>query len=188
MYRRLGKRLLDIACASLAIVALSPFMALASFLIWLEDRGSPMFRQMRVGQNGQPFVILKFRTMSVSTENVASDRLTAPTITRVGRVLRRLNVDELPQLINILRADMSIVGPRPALPSQTELIALRADLHADSIRPGLTGLAQVRAYDNMPDQEKAAHDAEYVRNVRFTTDVKIIAQTVRYLTKPPPTY
>jgi len=118
MYSSYGKRLLDIVLAAIALLILSPLMLLTALAIYLEDGASPLFRQQRVGQEGKLFELLKFRSMGVNAAQVPSAQANSLTITRIGQFIRRTNIDELPQLINILRGDMSIVGPRPALPSQ----------------------------------------------------------------------
>ena len=179
---------MDIVASTTAIAILSPVLVVTAILVWLEDGRPILFRQVREGANHRPFVIIKFRSMAPNTSSIASSEIVAPAITRTGRVIRRLNIDELPQLVNILRGDMSIVGPRPALPSQLELVDLRARLGALSARPGLTGLAQIRSYDGMPTAEKAAHDSEYAERITFRGDIAIIARTFGYLIKPPPTY
>jgi O-antigen biosynthesis protein WbqP len=109
-------------------------------------------------------------------------------VTRVGRFIRRTNIDELPQLLNVIRGDMSVVGPRPPIPSQTELCLMRQQTGADKCRPGITGLAQIRGYDHMPETEKAEYDTEYANQVSFWNDVKIIAGTFPVLTRKPPVY
>src|SRR5205823_7797451 len=120
-----------------------------ALLIHLEDRGPVLFRQQRSGRDGRPFRIFKFRSMPVNTGDVPSSQARSLRVTRVGQIIRRLNIDELPQLINILRGDMSVVGPRPALPTQTALLDMRKANAAIKCKPGLTGLAQVNSYDNM---------------------------------------
>jgi O-antigen biosynthesis protein WbqP len=187
-YRDSGKRVVDVCGAATVLVAASPVLAVAAAAIWIEDRHTPFFQQVRVGQNHKPFVLVKFRSMRVSTESVESNVASEAWITRVGRVLRRTNIDEVPQLWNVLRGDMSLIGPRPALPSQEGLVALRDAGDVYDLKPGLTGLAQVRAYDGMPDAEKAAHDAEYARRLTFLVDVGIVLRTLKYLTRRPPTY
>lgn len=126
--------------------------------------------------------------MIKDTPDVPSNSAEALKITRVGRIIRRANVDELPQLLNVLRGDMSIVGPRPALPTQSDVIAFRKKSGADQIKPGLTGLAQVNAYDGMPAEAKADWDSRYSSSVSFVTDLKIILATAKYILKPPPVY
>ena len=188
IYRAFGKRLLDIACAAVAIALLSPILLVTAILVWFEDGKPILFRQIRMGANHSPFAIIKFRSMPRNTFSVASSEIGTPVVTKIGRVIRRLNIDELPQLVNILRGDMSIVGPRPALPSQIELVGLRDQLGVYSAKPGLTGLAQIRSYDGMSVEEKAAHDSEYAERITFRGDIAIIARTFGYLSKPPPTY
>lgn len=188
MYRRWGKRPFDCVAAVAGLAILSPMMAVIGVCIWLEDRGSVIFKQSRVGKDEIPFTIWKFRTMPASTASVPSAAITTPTTTRVGAVIRRLSLDELPQLVNVLRGEMSLVGPRPALPSQTELIELRRISGATRVRPGMTGLAQIRSYDGMPDDEKAAHDGEYAESLTMLNDLSILTRTATYLLKPPPKY
>lgn len=188
MYRRFGKRVLDIALSGIALVILSPLMLLVALAIRLEDGGPALFRQERVGRERKQFTILKFRSMPVNTGDVPSAQARAFRITRIGAFIRRTNIDELPQLINILRGDMSIVGPRPALPQQEELCAMREKNGALRCRPGLTGLAQINSYDGMLDSQKAAWDAQYAANITFLGDIKIILQTFGYLLRPPPVY
>jgi O-antigen biosynthesis protein WbqP len=188
MYTTLGKRLVDIVLAGLALVVAIPVLALIGLLIRAGDGGPALFRQRRIGREGKPFELLKFRSMPVNTENVPSDQARALRVTPFGRILRRTNIDELPQLWNILRGDMSIVGPRPALATQEELLVLRQRSGATRCRPGLTGLAQVSSYDGMPVADKAGHDATYAEAISFALDVQIIIRTVGYLFRPPPTY
>jgi O-antigen biosynthesis protein WbqP len=126
--------------------------------------------------------------MAVGTGDIPSARAGVLRITRVGRVIRRTNIDELPQLVNILRGDMSLVGPRPALPSQAELLALRGANGAAACRPGLTGLAQIRSYDGMPEPEKARWDGQYAATISLRRDLAIVLGTFRYLARRPPVY
>ena len=188
MYLRVGKRLFDIVVSAIGLAGLSPVFAITALAIVLDD-GWPVFhRQLRVGLHEANFTLYKFRSMPLGCDIVPSSVLTQPSLTRVGRLIRRYNVDELPQLVNILMGDMSVVGPRPALPVQEELCRRRREAQAFTLKPGLTGLAQVRAYDNMPDEEKVSHDSEYASSASFLTDLRIIFRTVIYLLKRPPTY
>ncbi|WP_194860228.1 sugar transferase [Dietzia sp. SYD-A1] len=187
-YERWGKRSFDLFLGMTAVVALSPLLALTAMAIKLEDRGSALFRQKRVGADGSEFTMLKFRSMPIDTPHLPSDAIGAVTITRTGRVIRRLNVDELPQLLNIVRGDMSIVGPRPALPSQLDVLAERTQNGARALRPGLTGLAQINSFNGMSPLEKARFDGEYAEQVTLGGDVWLILKTFGYLLKPPPTY
>jgi O-antigen biosynthesis protein WbqP len=183
-----GKRVLDVLLSGLAVAGLSPFLALIAVAVWLEDRGPALFRQRRVGRNDLSFELLKFRSMPVGTATVPSPDAALLRLTRVGRIIRRLNLDELPQLLNIMTGEMSIVGPRPALPSQADLLDLRRANEAIRLRPGLTGLAQVNAYDGMPVTAKAAHDGEYAQRVSLGLDLWIIFRTFAYLFRRPPVY
>ncbi|HIC89968.1 MAG TPA: sugar transferase, partial [Anaerolineae bacterium] len=186
MYCRYGKRLLDIFLSGIALLLLFPVMLLVALAILVEDGTPVLFRQQRVGHEGVPFTVLKFRSMPVNTRDAPSAQAKSVRITRVGVIIRRTNIDELPQLFNIIRGDMSIVGPRPALASQQELCELRERQGALRCKPGLTGLAQVNSYDGMPDTVKAAWDAQYCAHVTFLNDVRIILHTFLYLLKPPP--
>lgn len=188
MYSRHLKRFLDFVLAGTALIVLSPLLLITGLAIRLEDGGPALFVQERVGRHGTPFRFLKFRSMPVNTDSIPSVGGSALAITRVGGFIRRTNIDELPQLINILRGDMSIVGPRPAINAQEELLRMRAENRADRCRPGLTGLAQVNSYDDMPDFEKAAYDGEYARKVTLMTDISIIVRTFGYLLRRPPVY
>lgn len=188
MYRHFIKRLIDIVVAGILIIALSPLFLIIALLIRLEDGGPALFRQPRVGRRGQLFTVYKFRSMPVNTKQVASAEAQTLTITRIGAVLRRTNLDELPQLFNIFRGDMSLVGPRPALASQSDLCQLREQYGVHQLAPGLTGLAQIRSYDGMPETEKARWDAMYAKSVSFFNDLRIIFATLFYVLKPPPVY
>jgi O-antigen biosynthesis protein WbqP len=188
VYRLYVKRVLDILCATLAFVALSPLFLIASIAILLDDGRPVIFRQKRVGQNGREFTLYKFRSMAVNSGDVPSSEAGALRVTAVGRVLRRSNIDEIPQLLNIIRGDMSIVGPRPALSRQVQLNEMRRDRGAHLCRPGLTGLAQVNSYDGMPEVEKADWDGRYAERITLVNDVAIIMKTFGYLLRRPPVY
>lgn len=188
MYRRIFKRLLDILLSLLALILFGPLMLTVAAAIYLEDRGSIIFRQKRIGTGGSVFEVLKFRSMPENTGDFESARAHGLTITKVGRIIRRTNVDELPQLFNVLRGDMSLVGPRPPIPSQTGLCRLREQNGSMKCAPGLTGLAQVNGYDGMPDEEKAHWDGLYAETLSLLSDVKIVLRTFGYLRKKPPIY
>lgn len=187
-YPRFGKRLMDLVLSVAGLVLLSPVLALVAVAIYLEDGRPICFRQQRVGRDAQPFPIWKFRSMRRDAPVLPSADSSDSAVTTVGRVIRRTNVDELPQLFNILRGHMSLVGPRAALPSQEKLIRLREESGALRLRPGLTGLAQVSAYDGMDEATKAAFDADYSRELSLRVDLIVMARTVGYLRKPPPKY
>jgi O-antigen biosynthesis protein WbqP len=188
MYRAVFKRLLDVVASLLVAIALSPLLIIIALAIGIFDPGPVIFRQARVGREGQNFTFYKFRSLPVATGNVPSDALKALDLPWIGRFIRRTNIDELPQLFNILKGDMSIVGPRPPIPSQTELVAMRRANGALSCRPGLTGLAQVSAFDGMSPAEKAVFDGHYAAAISFTGDALIVMRTFGYLLSPPPKY
>jgi O-antigen biosynthesis protein WbqP len=188
LYPRYGKRILDAVVAGLIGLVSLPAGLIAALLVRLDDGAAALFRQQRLGRGGRTFTIFKFRSMAIGTAHVSSAEAGTLSITRVGRFLRRTNLDEIPQLWNVIRGDMSLVGPRPALPTQTQLAQLRSASGALNVRPGLTGLAQVNAYDGMTEQEKAAWDAKYAASMSFTRDISILLRTFLYLLKPPPRY
>jgi lipopolysaccharide/colanic/teichoic acid biosynthesis glycosyltransferase len=188
MYGGVLKRCCDVFVCVVLLVLLSPLLALAALVISIEDGGPPIFRQQRIGRSGVPFTIYKFRSMPVGTPNMPSATAGELRVTRVGRILRRTNIDELPQLWNVLKGDMSLVGPRPALPSQSALLALREAAGVLRLRPGLTGLAQVNAYDGMPETEKVQWEDRYARRVSFGSDLAILLRTFVYLLRRPPSY
>lgn len=188
MYAQGPKRLFDLTAAGAALLLLSPLILAIALSIRIWDPGPVIFRQKRVGVDGRAFDFYKFRSMPVNTGDLPSDQIGELRLAGIGRLIRRTNLDELPQLWNILKGDMSLVGPRPSLPSQSELIELRAKNGALACRPGLTGWAQVNSYDGMSIEEKARFDGEYVRKVSPAKDLVILLRTIGYLRRPPPKY
>lgn len=182
MYRKFFKRVLDIILSGIAIIVLSPVFLITALLIKLEDKGPVFFTQKRVGLHKTHFNILKFRTMRVDTpHDMPTHLLTNPEqwITRVGKVLRKTSLDELPQIFQIFSGKMSIIGPRPALWNQYDLIAERDRYGANDIVPGLTGWAQVNGRDELEIDVKARFDGEYAEKLSFMMDVKIFFMTVK---------
>ena len=182
MYKRHLKRALDWTLSLAALIVLLLPGALIALWIKLDSKGPVFFRQKRVGRGKNHFMILKFRTMRMDTpKDVPTHLLTDPYayITRSGRFLRRTSLDELPQLINIFRGEMSFVGPRPALWNQFDLIAKRDEAGANDLRPGLTGWAQVNGRDELPIDVKARLDGEYACKLSFRLDVKCVFLTLR---------
>lgn len=171
------KRLLDIAVSALGLVVALPVILVLIVLIRRDSEGPGIFSQERIGREGKPFRCHKLRTMTVDTPNVPSHHATAAHVTRIGGFLRRSKLDELPQLWNVLRGDMSLVGPRPCLPSQTELIEERRKRGVLSVRPGVTGLSQVNGIDMSDPVRLAQSDEVYVRSRSFVGDLKLIAAT-----------
>ncbi len=188
MYIIFGKRWLDIFLSFFAITFLSPIFLITGLLIKIFDPGPIVFCQQRIGLFGSSFELYKFRSMPLNTGDVPSDKIGQVQLTWIGRFIRRSNIDELPQLFNILKGDMSIVGPRPPLVSQAELIELRQKNGSIRCRPGLTGLAQVSSFNGMKVSEKAEFDANYANSISFKKDILIIFKTFSYLMKPPPVY
>lgn len=186
MYQKYAKRLIDLLLSACAIVVLSPVYLLICLAIVADDPGPVFFRQKRVGIHKTHFRILKFRTMKVSTpKDVPTHLLENPEqyITRVGKILRRTSLDELPQIFQIFTGKMAIIGPRPALWNQFDLIAERDKYGANDVRPGLTGWAQINGRDELPIDVKARFDGEYVRNLSFAFDCKCFFGTIRSVLK-----
>ena len=181
MYQRFGKRLLDVLLSGCGIVILSPVYLIVSLAIVLDDPGPILFRQKRVGIHKSFFQILKFRTMKMETpKDVPTHLLENPQqyITRVGSVLRKTSLDELRQIFQIFTGKMSIIGPRPALWNQDDLIAERDLYGANDVRPGLTGWAQINGRDELPISVKARFDGEYVQKMSFLFDCKCFFGTI----------
>ena len=175
------KRFIDIVLSLGAIVFLSPVLIVLAVLIKLDSKGPVLFRQKRVGKGEIHFEILKFRTMYADVpKDVPTHLLADPAskITKIGKFLRKSSLDELPQIFNILKGEMSIIGPRPALWNQFDLIEERDKYGANDVRPGLTGLAQVMGRDELPIDIKARYDGDYVKDISFSNDVKIFFRTI----------
>ena len=182
MYQNYLKRLLAIVLSAMGILVLGWLFILLSVAIKLDTPGPVLFKQKRVGLNKSHFYILKFRTMRIDTpKDMPTHLLSNPEqyITRVGRFLRKTSLDELPQLFNILVGHMAVVGPRPALWNQFDLIAERDKYGANGVRPGLTGWAQINGRDELEIDEKARYDGEYVQNLSFAFDVKCFFATIK---------
>ncbi len=181
MYQKYGKRLLDILLSGCGILVLSPVYLILALAIKIDDPGPVFFHQKRVGIHKTYFHILKFRTMKMETpRDVPTHLLENPEqyITRVGRILRKTSLDELPQIFQIFTGKMSIIGPRPALWNQYDLIAERDKYGANDIRPGLTGWAQINGRDELPIDVKARLDGEYVERLSFPFDCKCFFGTI----------
>lgn len=181
MYRKFGKRLMDIVLSGLVLIPLSVVFAVLAVAIKIDDPGPVFFQQKRVGIHKTHFQILKFRTMKMETpHDTPTHLLENPEqyLTRVGKVLRKFSIDELPQIAQIFTGKMSIVGPRPALWNQFDLIEERDKVGANDIRPGLTGWAQINGRDELEIDVKARLDGEYVQKMSFLFDVKCILGTV----------
>jgi O-antigen biosynthesis protein WbqP len=181
MYEKYTKRILDLTCALLLCIVIAPFAVIVAVAIKIDSPGPIIFRQKRYGRNGHPFTVLKFRTMSIDapSDSPTNSLFNAYMhITRVGRVMRKLSIDELPQLINVLRGEMSIVGPRPVVLGETDLIAKRKENSSYALAPGITGWAQVNGRDELRIHEKAKMDGEYADDFGIVMDIKCLALTL----------
>lgn len=181
-YRDFFKRGFDIFFSLIAIIILAiPMMIIALWIKIDSPHEKVLFKQERIGINNVPFTILKFRSMrddaphQMATENFENPEVY---ITRVGKILRKTSMDELPQLFNVLKGDMSIVGPRPLIPKEKYVLKLRNEYGANKILPGITGLAQVHGRDQVTDENKASYDGKYALNVGLLLDASIILKTV----------
>ena len=186
MYQKFGKRMIDILLSGCGIVVLAPVYLILAIAIKIDDPGPVLFRQKRVGIHKSHFQIMKFRTMKMDTpRDMPTHMLENPQqyITRVGKILRKTSLDELPQIFQIFTGDMSIIGPRPALWNQFDLIAERDKYGANDIRPGLTGWAQINGRDELPIDVKARFDGEYVQNLSFAFDCKCFFGTIASVLK-----
>jgi len=182
------KRFFDLIFSFLFLVIAFPFLLIIYFIIFFND-GKPVFYiQKRVGLSNKKFRFYKFRSMPKNTTLLPSDKIGEIKLTNIGKFLRRFSLDELPQILNILKGDMSFVGPRPCIESQIKLIELRNKNKSINSLPGLTGLAQIRAYDFMSVNEKAKFDGIYHSKISFRLDILILFSTFLYLIKPPPKY
>ena len=176
----LTKRIFDLMVALVLMLILAPLLLLVVLAIRLTSVGPVLFRTRRVGKSSRLFTMYKFRTMRVDTPQVATHLLKKPDqfLIPVGDFLRRTSLDELPQLINVLLGDMSLIGPRPALFNQDDLIALRTARGVNELTPGITGWAQVNGRDSLPITEKVKLDEWYLKNRSFRLDLKVVGMTV----------
>jgi O-antigen biosynthesis protein WbqP len=174
------KRIFDLLVALGSMLVLAPLFLSVVLAVRLTSVGPVLFRTSRVGKNNKLFTMYKFRTMRMNTPQVATHLLKKPDqfLTPIGKLLRRTSLDELPQLINVVRGEMSLVGPRPALFNQDDLIALRTARGIDALTPGVTGWAQVNGRDELPIPEKVKLDEWYLKNRSFWLDLKIVGMTV----------
>lgn len=175
------KNILDFILSLLALIILLPFFFIFAIIIKLESKGPIFFKQKRIGKDKKEFYIYKFRTMRTDTPKDMPTHLLKDAesyITKSGKIFRKTSIDELPQIINILKGQMSIIGPRPALWNQYDLIKERDKYDANSIRPGLTGWAQVNGRDELEIPIKAKLDGEYVQKMSFLFDLKIFFETI----------
>jgi lipopolysaccharide/colanic/teichoic acid biosynthesis glycosyltransferase len=175
------RRAFDIVVAGSALLLLSPFLALTMLAIRLESPGSPIYRQRRIGRDGRPFDVLKLRTMATGAEHVGAGLAVSEgdtRITRIGRMLRRTSLDEVPNLVNVLRGEMSIIGPRPTVPVQVDRYTERQRGRL-AVKPGITGWAQVNGRTELPWDERIELDLWYIEHRSLRLDLDILRRTVR---------
>lgn len=179
------KRFFDFTVSLLLIILLSPLFVIIGIIVLIDDGGPVVFKQYRVKKDNKLFFIYKFRTMKNNTRNTSTVDLTEAEfqITKSGRFLRKTSLDELPQLFNVLLGDMSFVGPRPLIPEEKEIRNLRKEYGVYSVRPGITGWAQVNGRDMLTDEEKALFDKEYIDKQSIALDIKILIKTVLVVLK-----
>ncbi|MDI6452375.1 sugar transferase [Peloplasma aerotolerans] len=175
------KRFYDTVLSFIGLIVLSPLLLVLVIFIKLDSRGPILFKQKRIGRKKKHFYILKFRTMRIDTpKDIPTHMLENPQqwITKIGKFLRKTSLDEIPQIINILKGDMSIIGPRPALWNQYDLVEERDKYNVHNLYPGLTGYAQINGRDELPIPEKAKLDGYYVKNISLWLDIKIFFGTI----------
>lgn len=183
MYRKFGKRTIDTVLSLLALVILSPLLLITAIAIKLSSPGPVLFKQQRLGLHGKEFTIYKFRSMAVGTEHTGSGVYSEkgdPRVTAVGRIIRMTSIDELPQLVNVLKGDMSIIGPRPPLTYHPWPIDQYTEeqLHMFDVRPGITGWAQVNGRKTVEWPHRIELSVYYARNLTLSFDIRILALTV----------
>ncbi|GJM03348.1 MAG: sugar transferase [Rhodomicrobium sp.] len=174
-------RVLDSIFAAIGLILAAPLMLVIIWLIRRDSEGGAMFNQIRIGKGGLPFTCIKFRTMAVGTGDRPTHKVQTASVTKIGHILRRTKLDELPQLINVLKGEMALVGPRPCLPSQDELIKARMASGALTVLPGITGLAQVHGVDMSAPERLASIDGYYAANRNFCGDLLIILRTFTHI-------
>ena len=181
----ISKRTMDIVSSLVGLILLSPLFLLVAILIKLDSKGPIIFKQIRIGKNSKSFYIYKFRSMKIDAPNLSTEEFinASDFTTKVGKFIRKTSIDELPQLVNILKGDMSIVGPRPVIEREVRLLEIRKECNVDSILPGITGLAQINGRDNIDDYEKVKYDFEYLSKRNLVLDIKIIINTVLKVAK-----
>lgn len=180
-YESFVKRAIDFFLALAGLIVLSPVFLIIAVAIKIESKGPVIFKQKRIGKNGKVFEIYKFRSMCVDTPNDMPTHLLKNAdvyITKIGKILRKTSLDELPQILNILKGDMAVIGPRPALWNQYDLLEERNKYGANNVRPGLTGLAQISGRDELSIEKKAELDGVYVENITLFFDIKLFVKTI----------
>lgn len=178
MYKRIIKPFLDFIVALAGIIVLSPLLILFTLLLFIVNNGKPFFFQDRPGKNGVNFKIIKFRTMTDARDKKGNLLPDASRLTLIGKIVRKTSIDEIPQLINVIKGDMSIIGPRPLLPQYLKLYSKRQSKR-HKVRPGITGWAQVNGRNAISWTQKLEYDVWYVENLSFMLDLKILFRTIK---------
>ncbi|MFR9059427.1 sugar transferase [Eubacterium callanderi] len=184
MYKKYIKRLLDLSLSGVGIIITSPFLGIVAVIIKATSQGPVLFKQQRYGRHQKPFVCYKFRSMyTTAPKDMPTWKLENPEehITPVGKFLRKTSMDELPQLFNIFKGEMSLIGPRPVVLKEKKLIEAREKVGANDVRPGLTGWAQINGRDLVGTEEKAELDGRYVKRMSFFVDCKVFFRTILYV-------
>ena len=181
-YRAFGKRIVDLMLTVPTLIVLSPFFGAIALLVGVKLGSPVLFRQIRLGLHEKPFTILKFRTMTDALGEHGELLSDAQRLTRLGAFLRKTSIDELPELINVLKGDMSLVGPRPLLTQYLPYYTQRERLR-HTVRPGITGLSQIHGRNYLPWDDRLEMDAQYVERISFLLDIKIILQTLLQVLK-----
>lgn len=182
MYRNFGKRVVDLIVALLAFIILSPVFLVVLILLCFVNKGSPFFFQLRPGKDEKIFKIIKFKTMTDANDADGKLLPDSERLTKIGAVIRKTSLDEIPQLINVIKGDMSLIGPRPLLVDYLGYYSNEENIR-HSVRPGMTGLAQVNGRNTIGWDRKLQYDIEYVKNISFLNDVKIAYLTVKKVIK-----
>lgn len=179
MYKKYVKRVLDVFISIIVLIITSPISLVVAIAIKLDSKGPIVFKQERTGYKGKTFLTYKFRTMKVETHDSVGHEFTHDErCTKVGNLIRKLSIDELPQLVNVLKGDMSLVGPRPWIPEYYKYFSKEQKKRCD-VLPGITGLAQAMGRNNIDIFQKINYDIEYTKNVTFKMDIKVIVETIK---------
>ena len=175
----ISKRIFDILLSICFLIIFLPLLLILPILIKLDSKGPVLFKSERIGQHDKQFCMYKFRSMIVGTELIETEKFTNidNKITKIGSFLRRTSLDELPQIFNVLLGQMSLVGPRPAIKTQVNLLNKRTELKISDIKPGITGLAQINGRDILSESEKLFYDNKYLQNYSILLDIKILIKT-----------
>ena len=180
MYKKYVKRIIDIVVSLVLCILTAPISLIISILIRIDSKGPVIFKQERIGYKGKPFNLYKYRTMKVDTHKDGKELTHDERCTKLGKVLRKLSLDELPQLINVLKGEMSLIGPRPWIPEYYKYFSTEQKKRCDVI-PGMTGLAQAMGRNNLDIFQKIKYDVEYTKNVSFKMDCKVVIETIKTL-------